>query len=461
MARLRVRVELNRGGVGVPLHKLASVVNEAQRFFEMLSQDVHIQKEQGEWLGFDFDNESLNFTAEFVGPVTAEQVHAFSAAFDGVTSLRRATIAQFTRIAHAIGEDELIGFGLYQSDHEAEPTEWRCLSRRDALRIADEIQLLLGASGELEQETHLPAVIDSGVGARLFKDRRAVNAVNSKLPAMVREVETSLSKRISRLEGEVDNHTHAIQDLRETSAATEESFKGLLSAVENFCGQATRQLERLSPVSELAAASPAAPPPPPPPSPSSGRSMRALLVAGFAAIALAGAAFWMWSTTKPSEPAAAEQSAAIPLPPVAAKPQPVPALPSGSSSTAEVAKAKSSPVGPKVEAAKSKPAPPPAMPSATSSENDADVMRVDLEAREPVWVMVTDADGKTLMARTLQPNETRSLELSNNAVLRTGNAGGLHLRLNGRDIGPLGPNGKIRDVEFKSGAYKIVIPDEG
>src|SRR6201999_4479164 len=104
---------------------------------------------------------------EYVGAVSAEQVRAFCAAFDGVTSLRRATIAQFTRIADAIGEDELIGFGLYQSEHEVEPSEWRCLSRRDALRIADEIQLLLGVSGELEQETHLPAVIDAGVGARV------------------------------------------------------------------------------------------------------------------------------------------------------------------------------------------------------------------------------------------------------------------------------------------------------
>ena len=40
MPRLRVRVELNRGGLGVPLNKLASVVHEAQRFFEMLAEDV-------------------------------------------------------------------------------------------------------------------------------------------------------------------------------------------------------------------------------------------------------------------------------------------------------------------------------------------------------------------------------------------------------------------------------------
>src|SRR5579872_5922967 len=77
MARLRVRIELNRGGIGVPLHKLASVVDEARKFFYMLAEDIHVDQSQGDWLGFDFGNESLNFTAEFIGPVTAEQVSAF------------------------------------------------------------------------------------------------------------------------------------------------------------------------------------------------------------------------------------------------------------------------------------------------------------------------------------------------------------------------------------------------
>src|SRR5579883_2497051 len=108
MARLRIRIELSRGGVGVPLGKLASVVDEAQKFLRMLAEDIHVDS-NGEWLGFDFDHESLNFTAEFTGPVTAEQVAAFHAAFDGTTSLQRATIAQFARITNAIDEDELIG----------------------------------------------------------------------------------------------------------------------------------------------------------------------------------------------------------------------------------------------------------------------------------------------------------------------------------------------------------------
>src|ERR1700726_1311365 len=98
MPRLRIRIELNRGGMGVPLHKLASVVDEAQKFFHMLAEDVHIDKGRGAGLGFEFDHESLNFTAEYVGPVTEEQVAAFYAAFDGTTSLRRSTIAQFAHI---------------------------------------------------------------------------------------------------------------------------------------------------------------------------------------------------------------------------------------------------------------------------------------------------------------------------------------------------------------------------
>ncbi len=499
MSRLRVRIELNRGGVGVPLHKLASVVHESQRFFAMLAQDVHIPQDRGEWLGFDFDNESLNFTAEFVGPVSPEQAQAFYAAFDGVTSLRRATIAQFTQITEAIGEDELIGFGLYQADQEAEPTEWRCLSRRDALRIADEIQLLLGVAGEMQTETHLPAIVDTD-GARLFKDRAhrpVVTTDPGKLPELVREVELNLSKRIARLEGDVENHSHSLRDLRETSAATEESFKGLLNAVENFCGQATRQLERLAPPSELSAAAAPLPAPEPEPAPpaGTGRSWRAMAAAAVAAVIAIVGVTWWWlihpvdqsgsqaaSNASPSSviassqaPAASEPApSSAPLqtsaPSTASKPAPSDANTSpakaitkdnaGSMPSRTMAAKPASPAVP--VAAKVEPAnAPAAVPEATEPVTGPEVMRVEMEAQEPVWVMVTDKEGKILIARTLQANETRTLDLTSSAILRTGNAGGLRVRLNGKDLGTLGPAGKIRDVEFKAGAYKVTTPDAG
>ena len=83
MSRLRVRIELNRRMAGVPLDKMASVVEETRKFFHLLSEDVEIQADRGEWLASDFDAESLNFTAEYAGPVSAEQAHAFGAAFAG------------------------------------------------------------------------------------------------------------------------------------------------------------------------------------------------------------------------------------------------------------------------------------------------------------------------------------------------------------------------------------------
>jgi hypothetical protein len=246
MPRLRIRIELNRGGVGVPLHKLASVVEESQKFFYLLTEDVHIDQSQGEWLGFDFGNESLNFTAEFVGPVNAEQVAAFHAAFDGTTSLRRATISQFARITDAIEQDELIGFGLYSSDEGNDPTEWRCLSRRDALRITEEIQLLIAASGEEERESRLPAVTTTGAGARMFSDRRERGLESAKWAAYVREVEANVDRRITRVEQALESQSDLIEDLHVKSSSTEDSVRKLLTAVEGFCAQTTRQLEAIS-----------------------------------------------------------------------------------------------------------------------------------------------------------------------------------------------------------------------
>ena len=268
MSRLRIRIELNRGGVGVPLHKLASVVDEAQKFFYLLTEDVHIDQSQGEWLGFDFGNESLNFTAEFVGPVTSEQVAAFHAAFDGTTSLRRATISQFARITDAIEQDELIGFGLYLSDEGNDPTEWRCLSRRDALRITEEIQLLIAASGEEERESHLPAVATTGAGARVFSDRRERGLETAKWAAYVREVEANVDRRITRVEQALEGQSGLIEDLHVKSSSTEDSVRKLLTAVEGFCAQTTRQLEAISapaPAASAATASAAAAPAAAPP----------------------------------------------------------------------------------------------------------------------------------------------------------------------------------------------------
>jgi hypothetical protein len=261
MARLRVRIELNRRMAGVPLDKMASVIEETRKFFFLLAEDVHIEAERGEWLASDFDAESLNFTAEYGGPVSPQQVQAFGAAFSGATSLRRVTIAQFTRIADFLGEDELVGFGLYQSDQETEPTEWRCLSKRDAMRFGEEIKLLAEAAGEALPETQLPAVMNGSVaGRRLFKDRRERETLAADPSRLVREMESNLSRRIVALESEVADQTRKLRQIGTGPDLAEERFQKLLAAMETFWAQAPRPFLQLpAPEAPVASALRAAP----------------------------------------------------------------------------------------------------------------------------------------------------------------------------------------------------------
>jgi hypothetical protein len=442
MARLRIRIELSRGGAGVPLGKLASVIAESQKFLNLLTEDVRMDRQKGEWLGFDFDPESLNFTAEFVGPATGAQVEAFNAAFDGSTSLRRDTIGQFLRITESIGEDEIIGFGLYQSDDVPEPTEWRCLSRRDALRIADEVQVLIGSS-------RLPAVGDPALGARMFGDRRERKITEAHRLEHERAVESALSTRMDRLEGQVDEHSGMLQDLRQKSTATETSFLNLLSTFETFCDQATYKIEKMSPL---------ALPPAPQETPLTGsprtRSWArfALAVCGVVATAgIAGALLW----PVPHQASSIKQEVVKqePVKPDAVKPDAV--------KPDAVKPDANAPVAPKVsETASAKsvaPAPPPVA-SPPKPAPSANTMQVDVSVTEPSWVTLREAEGHMLLSQLLLPGTTKSIVLEKTAILRVGNASGVVVHLNGRPIGPIGSGGQVRDVEFSHGEFTIHAP---
>jgi len=271
----------------------------------------------------------------------------------------------------------------------ADPDEWRCLSRRDALRIAEEMQLLIGAA--TEAETHLPAVADS----RLF--RRAA-----------REIEGDLAERLARVESKVDQHSAMLGDLRSQSAVTEQSFRNLLSAVENFCDQAAQQIERVSPAA-LAA-------------PAVQKKKRAPVWAIAAIAAVIGAAAivasWRMWPARPAE--------------VVAQAQPAPAA---------VAAPVGSPVVSPVET------PRPAS------------MRIEIASTEPAWISLSDLDGERLAVGMIEPGKGRTVEIDRPATLRTGNAGGLIVHLNGKPLGPIGPRGKVREIAFKDGSFTITSPE--
>jgi TonB family protein len=243
MNRLRVRVELNRRKAGVPLNEMIGVVEEVRKFFLLLAADVEIDHDRGEWLASDFDPESLNFTVEYGGPATADQIREFGAAFCGSTSLRQETIAQFTHIADHIGEDELVGFGLYTSDQDSQPSDWRCLSRRDALRFAGEIQLLAKAAGE--SVSPLSSFMNGSVGGRrLFKDHRERERIVADPARKVIEVESVLTKRITLLEDQLHAQTNRIDRLHASAKTADERALQLITAMQSAWTKAPRLLQQ-------------------------------------------------------------------------------------------------------------------------------------------------------------------------------------------------------------------------
>ncbi len=512
MARLRIRIELNRGGVGVPLHKLASVVEEAQKFFYLLAEDIHVDQTQGDWLGFDFGNESLNFTAEFVGPVTAEQVAAFHAAFDGTTSLRRTTIGQFARITESIEQDELIGFGLYMQDESTEPSEWRCLSRRDAMRITEEIQMLIEASGEGGSESHLPVVTAAGAGARLFSDRRERSLESAKWAAYVREVEANMDRRMTRVEHVIEGQSGMIEDLHMKSASTEDSVRKLLTAVEGFCAQTTRQLEaiaspaaapaQLSAATDEAATAAVTPEVSVPPvvlfeavpEKAQAAAASAPSIVNAAASPLAPPPAPNVEVPKLAEPVVAKSTS-----PQASQPSAAPSTWQPSVKSAPEPKrdwrfaagfvlaglgviflvtwtwqsffsepavqrvAATSSAAQTSQAASQQPTQPPASvpvaPSVTTGTPLPAGGRVNVQASELTWVSLRSAAGAPMLSRLFKSGDTQNFDMPNGATLRIGNAGGLSISLNGNPLGSIGPRGQVREVVFKNGSYKIVATD--
>ena len=103
--------------------------------------------------------------------------------------------------------------------------------------------------------------------------------------------------------------------------------------------------------------------------------------------------------------------------------------------------------------AEEKPAPAPT--GATAAPNPAATVHVEITADEAVWVLAR-TDGKYAFSTTMDPHTTRNVEGVKEVTLRLGNAGGVSISLNGKPIGPAGPKGQVRTIQFTSGGFQIV-----
>lgn len=145
MDTLRIRIELNKGRIGMPFEKLASVCQEAARFLKMISEDLGLP-ESDEWLAEEFENASVTFDVRHgveIPPAQAETARQALGMVFGETAenvplavrIRPETRKQFRKITRALDVGEAMRVGVYQGK-EARPESWFNVHRSDTTELS-------------------------------------------------------------------------------------------------------------------------------------------------------------------------------------------------------------------------------------------------------------------------------------------------------------------------------------
>ncbi|HEY7303984.1 MAG TPA: RodZ domain-containing protein [Bryobacteraceae bacterium] len=100
----------------------------------------------------------------------------------------------------------------------------------------------------------------------------------------------------------------------------------------------------------------------------------------------------------------------------------------------------------------------PVTPASAAPSEPEGGYRIELSAIEPTWLSII-LDGRRAFSGILEAMDTKVLEARDNVRIRTGNAGGVNVVLNGKALGAIGPRGQVRTVIFTRDAYEILPPE--
>jgi hypothetical protein len=163
VAKLRVRLEINRGRTGAPLSKLARIAEQTEKFLRALAADSGVPTKPNEWLAVNFKNGSVSFDSEFQGEiaVAAAEIYArnlefvadFDADVEGANgSVSDSTLAEYARLGTLIDPDEVIGLGIYRP--ASRKPRWRQISYSKTAEIRQRIETPLPGYGAVQGILH-------------------------------------------------------------------------------------------------------------------------------------------------------------------------------------------------------------------------------------------------------------------------------------------------------------------
>jgi cytoskeleton protein RodZ len=91
-----------------------------------------------------------------------------------------------------------------------------------------------------------------------------------------------------------------------------------------------------------------------------------------------------------------------------------------------------------------------------AASDPASSLRLEFEVTEKCWVSVESDKGKVIR-RVLEPGEAQSFDASEHFFIVIGNAGGVHLRINGLPAKPLGKPGEVVKMLINSKSLPDLI----
>ena len=219
MARLRIKLELNPGGDGIRLDKLANISSELEKFLRSLAKDCGVSAAPGDWVARNFYNSSVGAVLEHSGIVEPAAATKFNSGIKKFTGFRadrdrfngdysETTIRQFVEIGSKLDTDEVVRIGLLDADTEevtaeSAPSEWTLIAKRKTIEIEDAVLREIEYYGSLQgrlanwhRESEFVHIRESVTGAlircnytadsydaiyRAYKDRKAVVHITGRI----------------------------------------------------------------------------------------------------------------------------------------------------------------------------------------------------------------------------------------------------------------------------------------
>ncbi len=88
--------------------------------------------------------------------------------------------------------------------------------------------------------------------------------------------------------------------------------------------------------------------------------------------------------------------------------------------------------------------------------------RIVLEIVDSSWVEIRNADGAAILRQVLKPGDVYAVPEEPGLIMATGNAGGIKVKLDGKEIGVLGNPGQIkRRIVLDPASIGALIPNNG